>query len=129
MQLIAGRTGQDYNRRKRRNGAFWEDRYHATAVEKEQHLIQCMIYIDLNMVRAGVVSHPSEWPWTGYSDLLRPKNRYRLIDYQRLMNLLDFESYEEFSETYRKLKEAQSVYGNRAYLGKEANMVRWDVLP
>ena len=55
MQLIAGRTGQDYNRRKRRNGAFWEDRYHATAVEKEQHLIQCMIYIDLNMVRAGVV--------------------------------------------------------------------------
>lgn len=48
MQLIAGRTGQDYNRRKNRNGAFWEDRYHATAVAKEQHLIRCMIYIDLN---------------------------------------------------------------------------------
>ena len=82
MQLIAGLTGQDYNRRKHRNGAFWEDRYHATAVEKEQHLIQCMIYIDLNMVRAGVVSHPSEWQWTGYNELLRPKSRYRLIDYQ-----------------------------------------------
>jgi REP element-mobilizing transposase RayT len=33
MQLIAGRTGQEYNQRKNRNGAFWEDRYHATAVQ------------------------------------------------------------------------------------------------
>ena len=30
MQLLAGCTGQDYNRRKGREGAFWEDRYHAT---------------------------------------------------------------------------------------------------
>jgi hypothetical protein len=28
MQLIAGRTAQEYNRRKARHGAFWEDRYH-----------------------------------------------------------------------------------------------------
>jgi putative transposase len=33
MQLIAGRTGQQYNQRKRRHGALWEDRYDATAVE------------------------------------------------------------------------------------------------
>ena len=32
IQLIPGRTGQEYNQRKNRNGAFWEDRYHATAV-------------------------------------------------------------------------------------------------
>ena len=38
MQLVAGRTGQEYNRRKIRKGAFWEDRYHATAVEKGLHL-------------------------------------------------------------------------------------------
>jgi len=62
MQLIAGRTEQEYNQRKKRNGAFWEDRYHATAVESGPYLIQCMIYIDVNMVRAGVVTHPSKWP-------------------------------------------------------------------
>jgi len=33
MKLVAGRTGQEYNLRKDRRGAFWEDRYHATAVE------------------------------------------------------------------------------------------------
>ena len=31
--LIAGRTGQEYNRRKCRKGAFWEDRYHSAAME------------------------------------------------------------------------------------------------
>jgi putative transposase len=43
MQLIAGRTGQEYNQRKDRQGAFWEDRYHATAVETGSHLVQCMV--------------------------------------------------------------------------------------
>ena len=33
IQLIAGRKAQDYNRRKKRKGAFWEDRYQATAVQ------------------------------------------------------------------------------------------------
>jgi putative transposase len=53
MQLIAARTGQEYNIRKHRKGAFWEDRYHATAIEKNAHLNRCLVYIDLNMVRAG----------------------------------------------------------------------------
>ena len=62
MQLIAGRTAHEYNQRKGRSGAFWEDRYHATAVDSDKYLARCMVYIDLNMVRAGVVSHPGEWP-------------------------------------------------------------------
>ena len=61
MQLIAGRTGQEYNNRKQRLGSFWQDRYHATAVESDSHLQQCLTYIDLNMVRAGVVEHPVMW--------------------------------------------------------------------
>jgi hypothetical protein len=41
--IVAGRTGQQYNQRKNRKGAFWEDRYHATAVEADSHLSQCMV--------------------------------------------------------------------------------------
>ena len=44
IQLIAGRTGQQYNQRKGRTGVFWEDRYHATAVERDEHLMRCMVY-------------------------------------------------------------------------------------
>ena len=38
MQLVAGRTAQEYNRRTQRKGAFWEDRYHATAIDTDDHL-------------------------------------------------------------------------------------------
>ena len=101
MQLIAGRTGQEYNQRKKRNGAFWEDRYHATAVEAGPHLVQCMAYIDLNMVRAGVVTHPSEWPFCGYNEIQNPRQRYSLIDYESLMGILGFGNMEEMKESHR----------------------------
>ena len=69
IKLIAGRTGQEFNQRKNRKGAFWEDRYHATAIENGDHLLRCLVYIDLNTVRAGVVHHPSEWPFGGYNEI------------------------------------------------------------
>jgi len=45
LQLIAGRTALEYNLRRGRKGAFWEDRYHATAVASDSHLAECLIYI------------------------------------------------------------------------------------
>ena len=101
MQLVAGRTGQEYNLRKNRKGAFWEDRYHATAVQADSHLVQCMVYIDLNMVRAGVVPHPSEWPFCGYHEILNTRQRYTLIDHESLTDLFNISSIEELRKTYR----------------------------
>ena len=45
MQLVAGRMGQEYNHRMGRKGLYWEDRYHATAVESGDHLARCMVYM------------------------------------------------------------------------------------
>ena len=87
LQLIAGRTAQEFNRRKSRKGAFWEDRYFATAVETDRHLVQCLVYIDLNMVRAGVVRHPSEWKTSGYHEIQNPPQRYRIVDHASLCEL------------------------------------------
>lgn len=87
MQLAAGRVAQEYNRRKSRKGAFWEDRYFATAVATDRHLIQCLVYIDLNMVRASAVDHPSQWAVSGYNDIQSPPQRYRIIDYTALCQL------------------------------------------
>jgi Transposase IS200 like len=72
IKLVAGRAGQEYNVRKNRKGAFWQDRYHATAVESNRHLRQCITYIDMNMVRAGVVEHPGQWKFCGYNEIQNP---------------------------------------------------------
>lgn len=88
MQLIASCTGRAYNRRKRRRGAFWEDCYHATAVDTDEYLARCLVYIDLNMVRAGVVDHPRDWPQSGYHEIQCPPERYRIIDRGALCELI-----------------------------------------
>ncbi|HOC38525.1 MAG TPA: transposase [Thermodesulfobacteriota bacterium] len=101
IQLAAGRTGQEFNRRKHRNGAYWEDRYHATAVDTDEHLMRCLAYIDLNMVRAGAVAHPSEWIWAGYNEIQSPRERYSLIDYNGLKDLLNCSTMDQLAAAYQ----------------------------
>ena len=98
--LIASRTAKEFNQRKNRSGAFWDDNYHATAIESDQHFYQCMVYIDLNMVRAGEVKHPSEWPFCGYNELMQNPQRYRLIDINTVMNLIGIYNLAAFKSFY-----------------------------
>ncbi len=102
IQLIAGRSGQEYNQRKRRNGAFWEDRYHATAIQTNEHLMRCIAYIDLNMVRAGVVKHPNEWSHSGYNEIQKPKQRYGIIDFKSYMGLVQIKTPEELKQSHQQ---------------------------
>jgi putative transposase len=95
LQLIESRVAQEYNARKERRGAYWEDRYHATAIEDGIQLARCLTYIDMNMVRAGVVKHPREWPYCGYSELNQEaatfplaRPRGMLVDTGRLIDLV-----------------------------------------
>jgi REP-associated tyrosine transposase len=101
MQLVAGRTGQEYDQRKNRKGAYWEDRYHATAVESGEHLARCMVYIDTNMVRSGVVNHPSEWAFSGYNEIQDPRRKNILIDYEKLQLLIGCGSYDQLKNSHR----------------------------
>ena len=133
IQVVAGQTAQEYNMRKKRKGAYWEDRYHATAVQADSHFIKCLVYIDMNMVRTGVVSHPSEWRWSGYNEIQNPKRRYAIINYRRLIDLLGIESQDLLIESHgqwveetlkenqlaREEKWSQSIaVGNKEYVEK-----------
>jgi putative transposase len=102
MQLIAGRVGQEFNQRKKRKGAFWEDRYHATIVEDGDHLIRCIVYIDMNMVRAGAVDHPEQWRHGGYIEIQSPRRKCILIDYNILSRLAGFDDFQRFQNEHRQ---------------------------
>jgi len=102
LQLVAGKTAQEYNQRKTRKGAFWDDRYHATAIETGKHLFQCLVYIDLNMVRNGVVGHPSQWVHSGYNEIQNPPSRYALIDRKQLIECCDLGSDEQLRKEHRQ---------------------------
>ncbi len=100
MMLVSSRVALAYNKRKKRSGAYWEDNYHSTAVESETHLRRCLVYADLNMVRAKVVAHPKDWPFAGYHELTDRRERYMLIDKPTLMDLLRINSKEELRKIY-----------------------------
>ena len=102
LQLMAGRTAQEYNQRKKCKGAFWEDRYHATAVASDEHFLKCLVYIDMNMVRAGVVTHPSSWPHSGYQEIQQPRNRYRILDLPSLIELTGCNDIQALQQQHRQ---------------------------
>jgi len=53
-----------YNRRHDRRGYFWGDRFKSVIVDKGETLINCLAYIDLNPLRAGIVEKPEEYRWS-----------------------------------------------------------------
>ena len=112
IQLIAGRTGQEYNQRKNRKGAFWEDRYHATAIEGGEHLFRCIAYIDLNMVRVGIVDHPSQWLFCGYNEIQNPRRKNVLINYDKLRELVGVETYDQVKHYHKGWVEEYLGDGN-----------------
>ena len=80
------------------HGAFWEDRYHATAIDSDEHLHRCLVYIDLNMVRAGAVKHPSEWAQCGYGEVQKSRERYAIVELPKLSGLCGFGELRIFSK-------------------------------
>jgi len=112
IQLVACRCAQEYNIRKKRKGAFWEDRYHATAIQSGEHLLSCLVYIDLNMVRAGVVDHPKDWRFSGYNEIQKPKRKCAIIDHDKLIKLCRYKSFKTFKFMHEALVE-NILAGNR----------------
>jgi putative transposase len=49
-----------------RTGTLWEGRYKASLIETETYLLTCYRYIELNPVRAAMVSHPGEYCWSSH---------------------------------------------------------------
>lgn len=88
MQMLGRYYVQYYNYTYQRTGTLWEGRYKATLIDSETYLLTCMRYIELNPVRAGMVSHPSEYPWSSYhcnalgqrNELVTPHSEYLRLD-------------------------------------------------
>lgn len=66
MQAVGRRYVRYFNDRQGRSGTLWEGRYRSTLIQAERHLLACMVYIDLNPVRAGLVAEPRDYPWSSH---------------------------------------------------------------
>jgi REP element-mobilizing transposase RayT len=72
-----------YNRRHHRRGYFWGDRFKSVIVENGETLINCLAYIDLNPLRAGLVERPDDYRWNslGYHIQTGNKDNFLSLDF------------------------------------------------
>jgi putative transposase len=66
MKRLAGRHTRRMNRLLHRTGTRWDGRFHCSPIESDRYLLACTRYVDLNPVRAGLVSEPQEYLWSSY---------------------------------------------------------------
>jgi len=87
MKTVNQRYAQHVNRIHERSGTPWEGRYRSNVVYSMRYVLACYRYIELNPVRAGVVRHPADYPWSSYrtnaaglaSPLVRPHGCYAAL--------------------------------------------------
>jgi putative transposase len=66
MQIAGGRHTKYFNRKYKRRGTIWNERYGAVLLEDERYWYTCLRYVDLNPFRAHIVSAPEESRWSSY---------------------------------------------------------------
>jgi len=66
MQSVGRRYVRYINDAHARTGTLWEGRFKSAVVSRDEYLIMCSRYIELNPVRAGMVRHPQDYRWSSY---------------------------------------------------------------
>jgi putative transposase len=66
MHAVSQRYAHYYNRRYQRTGTLWEGRFRSCVVESSRYLLACYRYIELNPVRAGLVSEARKYRWSSH---------------------------------------------------------------
>lgn len=79
MQFLNGRYVQAFNQRHDRRGTLVRGRYTSTLIETDEHYLNCVVYIAMNPVGAGLCRRPEDWEWGSYSGGTRARRPDRLL--------------------------------------------------
>lgn len=80
MKSLAARATRYRNRLEGRSGTLWEGRYKSSIVDSEAYLLACCRYIELNPVRARMVAHAQDYPWSSFGSRMQLKPDSQLLD-------------------------------------------------
>ncbi len=68
-----------YNKRRNRRGTLWAERFKSLIVQDGETLINCLAYIDLNPIRAGIVDRPEEYRWCSLAYHIQTGNKDKFL--------------------------------------------------
>ena len=105
FQSVGRRYVQYFNFTYKRSGTLWEGRYRAAVIDAEPYLLTCMRYIELNPVRADMVEHPADYPYSSYLANARGKADPLIVPHSVYRRLAKSEEIRQAA--YRQLFRAQ----------------------
>jgi putative transposase len=121
MQSIGRRYVRYINATYRRTGTLFEGRFKSSLVDSERYLLTCMRYIELNPVRAGMVSYPGDYRWSSYPHHVAGRVLEWLAEpeeYKRLGASPD-ERLLAYRELFKEPLASNDVEAIRAHLNKD----------
>ena len=88
LHHVGSRYVRYFNARHGRTGTLWDGRFRSCVVDSDAYLLRCHRYIERNPVRAGMVTHAADYPWSSYrrnalgvhNALIRPHPVYDALD-------------------------------------------------
>lgn len=125
---------QHYKRKYNHIGHFWQDRFKSILISRDQYLLACGSYVELNPVRAGIVRAPRDYRWSSYRAYAYGKKDSLIDEHSIYHELSEDESnrrkrYREFVEGMLRTKEAmrgemnrRAIYGSGGFAGKFKKM-------
>jgi REP element-mobilizing transposase RayT len=91
-----------YNKRHNRQGYFWGDRFKSVIVDKGETLVNCLAYIDLNPLRAGLVERPEDYRWNSFGYHLQTENNDQFLSTDFGLEEFNVEGRKERIKRYRR---------------------------
>ena len=120
VRMVKQRFSQWWNKRNNTFGHFWADRFKSVLVENDaQALATVAAYIDLNSVRAGIVSQPEDYRWSGYGEAVGGKKVAR----EGIKAVFDESDWRNASKYYRRLLFGMGSQGATDHRGKQKRTI------
>jgi len=91
-----------YNQQHNRRGTLWGERFKSVIVESGETLINCLAYIDLNPLRAGLVERPEQYRWNSLGYHVQTNNRDNFLSTDFGLKEFNLKSEKERIKRYRK---------------------------
>ena len=91
-----------YNRSHNRRGYFWGDRFKSVIVDKGETLVNCLAYIDLNPLRAGIVDRPEDYRWNSLGYHIQTENKDKFLSTDFGLKEFNIKNKKERIRRYRR---------------------------
>lgn len=124
MQWLMTAHVRRHHRRHGTSGHVWQGRFKAFPIQKDDHLLTVLRYVERNPVRAGLVAKSRDWRWSSRSavpSVGAPKLRCPLALPAEWARIVDGDEPPAQLETVRRSVNRGTPFGNQRWVRRTAD--------